>query len=150
MGNSSLADLTRETLFLVAAASARRRSCLQALSVRPGYLRWEPNGVRLIPDPEFLPKNQTLDFIPGDIFIPKIESMSSISEDRKWCPVRALKWYVKRTEVCRQSSRLFVLPRAPFSAASKDTISRWLVDIIAPQATGRVKGIQECYEEMSL
>ena len=142
LGVSSLANLTHKTLFLVATASARRRSCLQALSIKPGYLRWEPNGVRLVPDPEFLPKNQTLDFVPGDIFIPRIESLSSVAEDRKWCPVRALKWYVKRTESCRQSSRLFVLPRAPFTAASRDTISRWLVDIIAPHATGAVRAHQ--------
>ena len=84
---SSLPDLTHKTLFLVAAASARRRSCLQALSMKPGFIRFEAHGVRLIPDPEFLPKNQTLDFVPGDIFIPEIKTMSSISEDRFWCPV---------------------------------------------------------------
>ena len=89
-----------------------------------------------------MPKNQTLGFISGDIFIPRIESLSSVVEDRRWCPVRALKWYVKRTESCRQSSRLFVLPRAPFTAVSRDTISRWLVDIIAPHATGAVRAHQ--------
>ena len=131
--------MTRKTLFLVAAASARRRSCLQALSVKPGYLRFEPHGVRLIPDPEFLPKNQTLEFIPGDIFIPEIKTLSSVSEDKLWCPVRALKWYIKRTESLRQSPRLFILPRAPHTAASKDTISRWLTEVIAPHAQGRVR-----------
>ena len=60
MHEATLPDLTHKTLFLVAAASARRRSCLQALSMKPGHIRFEAHGVRLIPDPEFLPKNQTL------------------------------------------------------------------------------------------
>ena len=139
MHSSSLPLLTRKTLFLVAAASARRRSCLQALSVKPGFLRFEPHGVRLIPDPEFLPKNQTIEFVPGDIFIPEIKTLSSVSEDKLWCPVRALKWYLKRTESLRQSPRLFILPRAPHTAASKDTISHWLTEVIAPHAQGRVR-----------
>ena len=130
--------LTRKTLFLVAAATGRRRSCLQALTVKPGHIRFEGHGVRLIPDPEFLPKNQTLDFLPGDLFIPEIASASSVREDRKWCPVRALKWYLHRTKDIRTSQRLFVLPRSPFTAATKDTISRWLTEVIKPHAQGRV------------
>ena len=91
MHSCSLELLTRKTLFLVAAASARRRSCLQALSVKPGHIRFENHGVRMVPDPSFLAKTQTLTFVPGDIFIPEISSASSVAEDRKWCPVRALK-----------------------------------------------------------
>ena len=107
--------------------------------MKPGFLRFEPHGVRLIPDPGFLPKNQTLEFIPGDIFIPEIKTLSSVTEDKLWCPVRALKWYLKRTEGLRQSPRLFILPRAPYTAASKDTISRWLTEVIAPHAQSRVR-----------
>ncbi|KAJ8034258.1 hypothetical protein HOLleu_21019 [Holothuria leucospilota] len=134
--------LTRKVLFLVAAASARRRSCLQALSVRPGHVRFENHGVRLIPDHQFLARNQTLTFLPGDIFIPEISSASSVPEDRKWCPVRALKWYLHRTKEVRASDRLFVLPRRPFTAASKDTISRWLTEVITPHAGGKVRAHQ--------
>ena len=134
--------LTRKVLFLVAAATARRRSCLQALSVRPGHIRFENHGVRLIPDHQFLAKNQTLTFLPGDIFIPEISSASSVREDKKWCPVRALKWYLHRTKEVRTSDRLFVLPRRPFTAASKDTISRWLTEVITPHAQGTVRAHQ--------
>ena len=136
---ASLADLTHKTLFLVAVASARRRSCLQALSTKPGHLRFENHGVRFIPDIAFLPKNQTLLFIPGDIFIPELKTMSSIPEDRFWCPVRALKWYLKRTEKLRSTSRLFIIPSTPYGAASRDTISRWLVEVISPHAQGGVR-----------
>ena len=134
--------LTRKVLFLIAAATARRRSCLQALSVRPGHVRFENHGVRLVPDHRFLAKNQTLTFLPGDIFIPEISSASSVPEDRKWCPVRALKWYLHRTKEVRTSDRLFVLPRRPFTAASKDTISRWLTEVITPHAQARVRAHQ--------
>ena len=138
MHKSSLADLTHKTLFLVAVASARRRSCLQALSVKPGHIRFENHGVRFVPDHRFLPKNQTLDFIPGDIFIPELKTMSSIPEDKYWCPVRSLRWYLNRTENIRSSSNLFIIPSSPYGAASRDTISRWLVEVISPHAQGRV------------
>ncbi|PIK39645.1 hypothetical protein BSL78_23522 [Apostichopus japonicus] len=65
MGSSLLRDLTIKTLFLVASASARRRSCLHALSTAEGHIRFDSRGVRLVPDPRFLAKNQTLAFIPG-------------------------------------------------------------------------------------
>ena len=123
----------------MAAASARRRSCLQALSVKPGHLRFENHGVRMVPDPSFLAKTQTLTFVPGDILIPEISSASSVAEDRKWCPVRALKWYLHRTKDLRTSQRLFVLPRRPHTAASRDTISRWLTEVITPHAQGQVR-----------
>jgi len=136
---ASLSCLTHKTLFLVAAASARRRSCLHALSTKPGHIRFENHGVRLIPDPLFLAKNQTLEFLPGDIFIPEIKTLSSIREDRLWCPVRALKWYIDRTKELRSSSRLFILPGGQHTAASKDTLSRWLAEVIRPHTHDRVR-----------
>ncbi|PIK57927.1 hypothetical protein BSL78_05209 [Apostichopus japonicus] len=107
MANASLAALTKKTLFLVAVASARRRSCLHALSTKQNHIRFEGHGVRMVPDPSFIAKNQTLTFLPGDIFIPEIKTMSSVAEDKRWCPVRALKWYLNKTEKLRQSTSLF-------------------------------------------
>lgn len=134
---ASLEHLTVKTLFLVAAVTPRRRSCIQALTTKPGHIRFEPHGVRLVPDLDFLPKNQTLDFVPGDLFIPTMSSGSSITEDKVWCPVRSLKWHLHRTESLRQSQRLFILPRRTHSPASKTTISRLLVDLVAPHALSR-------------
>ncbi|PIK47103.1 hypothetical protein BSL78_16030 [Apostichopus japonicus] len=136
MANASLAALTKKTLFLVAVASARRRSCLHALSTKQNHIRFEGHGVRMVPDPSFIAKNQTLTFLPGDIFIPEIKTMSSVAEDKRWCPVRALKWYLNKTEKLRQSTSLFIIPRPPYAAASKDTLSRWLVEIIRPFTSG--------------
>ena len=130
--NAPLELLTRKTLFLVAAASARRRGCLQALSVKEGFLRIDPDGIRLLPDPQFLAKNQSLTFTPQEIFLPSLSIGSSVAEDKKCCPVRAIKWYLERTKPIRKSDGLFLLPRSPYTPASRMTISRWIVDLIRP------------------
>ncbi|PIK49494.1 hypothetical protein BSL78_13642 [Apostichopus japonicus] len=70
MARASLAVLTKKTLFLIALASARRRSCLHALSTKRNHIRFENQGVRMVPDPSFIAKNQVLNFLPGDIFYP--------------------------------------------------------------------------------
>ncbi|KAJ8017681.1 hypothetical protein HOLleu_44739 [Holothuria leucospilota] len=130
--NTSLELLTHKTLFLLAAASARRRSELHALTTKRGFIRFSHNGVYLIPDPTFLTKNETASFSPGEIYLPNISSSSSIREDRKICPVRALIWYIEKTKNIRSSERLFLIPRSPYNPASKDTLSRWIVNLITP------------------
>ena len=128
---ASLKHLTLKTIFLLAAASVRRRSALHALSVKQGHIRFENDGVRLVPDPAFLAENQTLDFLPHPIFLPKIETFSSIAEDRAWCPVRALRLYIKATQSFRgHHTRLFLSINKPHSPISSDTFSRWLVEVI--------------------
>ena len=110
---ASLRLLTLKTAFLVAIASGHRVSSLQALCVDPGHLRWEASGVRLIPRMGFIAKNQSLKSGSVEIFLPAISTLSSVEEDKVWCPVRALKWYVDRTKSIRASSSLFVATIAP-------------------------------------
>lgn len=124
MSNAPLEALTHKTLFLVVAASARRRGYLHALSVRTGFLRFDSDGVRLLPNAEFSAKNQTDSFTPKPIFLPKIDVLSSVSEDRVWCPVRALHYYVRRTRDVRTSDQLFILPRSPYTRQLTETPSR--------------------------
>ena len=88
----SLFFLTVKTVFLLAIASGQRCSSIHALSVEPGHLRWENSGVRLIPSASFLAKNQTESTGQVEIFLPVISSHTAVSEDKVWCPVRALKW----------------------------------------------------------
>ena len=133
--SATLEHLTSKTLFLIAAASARRRSELHALSTKEGFIRFDPAGVRLLPDPQFLSKNQSASFTPREIYLPALKEMSSVPEDKLWCPVRALRWYLEKTRAVRTSDRLFILPRSPYSAASKDTLSKWLVKVITPHTT---------------
>ena len=63
-----------------------------------------------------------------EIFLPSLSSFSAVSEEMVWCPVRALSWYLDRMETYRTSSSLFVTSIEPFKAASKATLSRWLVE----------------------
>jgi len=127
---ATLFHLTIKTVFLIAIASGQRRSSIQALSIEPGHIRWEKSGVRLIPVASFVAKNQTASSGSVEFFLPSLASFSSVEEDKVWCPVRALKWYISRTKSLRSSSDLFITTTAPHRAASKDTISRWLVECI--------------------
>ena len=117
-------------MFLIAIASGQRCSSIHALSVEPGLLRWENSGVRLFPSASFLAKNQTESSGQIEIFLPVISSHSVITEDKVWCPVRALKWYLERTRDFRSSNSLFITTTAPHRPASKDSVSRWIISAI--------------------
>jgi len=132
LGEASLKFVTLKTIFLLALCSGRRRGALAALSADPSCLRFENHGVRLLTRPSFLAKNQRVNFLPDPIFIADISRFSSVREDRFWCPVRALRFYLKKTESFRQvGSSLFLSLNAPHSGVSPDTISRWLVQVIS-------------------
>ena len=66
------------------------------------------------------------------IFLPFISTLSSVEEDKVWCPVRALKWFVHRTISRRTSSFLFVATIAPHKgvATSIIMITFWLGECI--------------------
>ena len=113
--------LTLKTAFLVAIASGHRVSSLKALCIDPGHIRWEASGVRLIPKMGFIAKNQSLKSGSVEIFLPAISTLSSVEEDKVWCPVRALKWYVDRTKSKRASSSLFVATIAPHKEVATST-----------------------------
>ena len=132
LGGSTMLHLSMKVAFLLAVATARRRSELHSLSIETGHIRWEPGGVRLIPRIGFLTKNQSESFSPPDIFVPDIKSFSSVPDDKLWCPVRALKWYINRTKPLRAAcSQLFISTTLPYGPASRDTIARWLVSAIS-------------------
>ena len=128
--SASLLDTTIKTCFLLAVASGQRVSSLHALSIARGHIRWENGGVRLIPNAKFIAKNQSETSGPVEIFLRPLTKFSSIREDKVWCPVRALKWYLDKVKNLRKSDQLFVITKAPFSPASKSTLSRWIVAAI--------------------
>ena len=134
MATSSLHHLSMKTAFLIAIASGQRRSALHALCLTPGHIRWERRGVRLIPRAKYIAKNQTASSGPVEIFISPLSELSSIVEDKVWCPIRALKWYLDRTKNLRKDDQLFIITREPYTPASQDSISRWIVEAI--QAAG--------------
>ena len=127
LGKASLLNLSIKTCFLIAVASGQRRSAIHALTTASGHIRWESSAVRLIPEASYIAKNQTANSKPCELLIPRIQSFSSEDEDKLWCPVRALKWYLDRTKDIRCGPNLFISSRPPHSPVSRDTISRWLV-----------------------
>ncbi|XP_072168449.1 uncharacterized protein [Diadema setosum] len=130
LAKASLARLTWKTAFLLAVACGHRRSTLHALSTAPGHIRWERDGVTLIPSPTFIAKNQTSSTKPVEIFISPLTAFSSVPEDKVWCPVRSLKWYLGRTKSFRKHDQLFLICKEPHSPASRDSVSRWIVNAI--------------------
>ena len=73
-----------------------------------------------------------------EIFLPVISTLSSVEEDKAWCPVRVLKWYVDRTISIRASSSLFVATIAPHKGVATSTLSRWLVECIEMAGTDAI------------
>ncbi|XP_030834672.1 uncharacterized protein LOC115921380 [Strongylocentrotus purpuratus] len=132
--SATLLHTTIKTVFLMAIASGQRRSSLHALSVAPGHIRWEGRGVRLIPKASFIAKNQSDTSGSVEVVLHPLSDLSSVSGDKLWCPVRALKWYLHKTKPFSKLDQLFLVSREPHSAASRDTISRWLV--LAIKAAG--------------
>lgn len=127
---ASLTNLTHKTLMLIALASGRRCSELHALSTGE-HLRLSRAGATLYFRPGFLAKNERVSFSADPIFLPSIATESSVHEDRLWCPVRALRYYLKRTESIRGSvEQLFIITRVPYTAASKGLLARWICEAI--------------------
>jgi hypothetical protein len=121
--------LTIKSVFLVAAASARRRSEIHALSAEQDRFVVTGEGLRLLPRLCFLAKNQSLKYPGQPINLPSLTRHDPNS--CAWCPVRCLKMYKKRTSEWRDDPKsLWLCLKAPHLRASKDTISRWIVDAI--------------------
>lgn len=124
-------DLSRKTAFLVAAASGRRVSDIGALSVAENHLAFRSDGAHLLPRAGYLAKNQTQSFTPKHIILPDLRKAAGSPDDGPWCPVRALKFYLRRTATYRgEVDQLFITAQKPFKAASSQTISRWIVSVI--------------------
>lgn len=134
LDSCELKFLTWKTVFLLALASASRISEIHALSVKDGNLRFERHGIRLLPDLQFLGKTQRLKnpWIP--IFIPSFKEYATEEKDLKLCPCRALKMYIKRTQMKRSvdniESLFLTYQKNVCKAASKNTIARWIVSLI--------------------
>ena len=92
---------TMKCVFLLALASARRRSYLHASSVAPGRCVFARGNtqqqlvVSLLPEPGFLAKNQLPTQAHEWITVPGIAHLNPTEAERMLCPVRQLKLYVR-------------------------------------------------------
>ena len=149
---ASFKHLTLKTVFLLAMASAGRRSELQALRFDQNYIQFKPKGagVTLYFSPEFMRKNQKPNQVNDPWYIPAVPTGKS-EFDAPNCPVRALCYYhrhlTEHPELGKDKCCLFV-PIKDNNAGkelSASTISRWICTTIvdahaAVQNSGNLSG----------
>ena len=130
LASCSLRDLTRKTHFLVSLAKAKRVGEIQALS---RVVSFSSTGAGLSYVPEFLAKTETaVRPLPRSFSIQSLQDFAAcLPEDLLLCPVHSLREYLRRT-FCfvNWPRRLFVSPRRPSRAMSKNGISFLLQDVI--------------------
>ena len=122
-------------VFLLALASARRHSCLQALSVAPGRCVFAREYtqcqlvVSLLLEPGFLAKNQLQNQAPEWIIVPGIAHLNPTEAERMLYPVRQLKLYLQDSERIQGGhQRMFVHWNRNIRDIMRNHISRWVVD----------------------
>ena len=133
LSEASLKYCTLKTVFLLAFATARRRSEIHAFSVEEGCLRFNKSdgSVSLLCQPGFLAKNQLPHVLPEPIYVPSLaKSCGRDDADRVLCPVRSLKFYLKRVEASRGSRKRLFLPLIGNKDISAATVSRWISEVI--------------------
>ncbi len=123
--------LTLKTVLLLAISSLKRVGDLQALSVAPSFLDFAPGLAKafmyLPKVPSSVPRPVVLQaFCPPPLREPDQEKLNCM------CPVQALYAYVHRTALWRKTDQLLVCYGPPKKglSASKQTLSRWIVDAI--------------------
>ncbi len=128
--------LTLKTVFLLAISSLKRVGDLQALFVAPTHLDFAPGMAKafLYPRAGYVPKVPSVTprpvilqaFSPPPIREPDQQKLNCM------CPVRALDAYVHRAALWRRADQLLICYGPPKRglSASKQTLSRWIVDAI--------------------
>ena len=105
---------------LVALASCKRPGSLTLLSVKEDFCRL--SAEQIVFQPISLEKTENM------LHTAKPLVIDSFDQDLTLCPVFHLKAYMDRVKLIRTTDKLFVILKAPYSAAA--TIARWLADII--------------------
>ena len=117
LARASFLDKTKKALFLLALATAKRVSELQALSFSVSF-----QGEDLVSyyDPFFRAKTESVaNPLPRSIIVPSLSDFAGDLPERVHCPVRAIKYLRKASRSASFiPSRLFVSPRNPERAMS--------------------------------
>ena len=130
LSSASLKDLTMKCLFLLALALAKRVSELQALSKEVGF---SSQGALVSLTLGFRAKNDNkAKALPRNFLVKDLQQLVGREEERKLCPVRALRAYLERTKAFDNKNRksLFLAPKDPARAASKNGIAYMLKSLI--------------------
>ena len=130
---ASLKHLTFKTVFLLALGSGKCRSEILAWPNKNIRHQADWSKVSLYPSPSFLAKNHLAKEGPecvAPVVIPALAPTldKSLKEGRSLCPVRALRYYLDRTQELRQGKELvFVSFKKGFTKdISPATILSWI------------------------
>ncbi len=125
--------LSLKTAFLMAISSAKRVSELNALSVAPQCLQWGPEDskVTLWPNPAFLPKVLSSNYVNTPVILPAFHS-GDLQMHHELFPVRSLRVYVDRTAPWRTTDQILVCfsDRGKGSPVSKSRLAHWITKVI--------------------
>lgn len=116
-----LRDLTKATCMLIALVSAQRQQTLHKLNIENMTIK--PNAIAFYVQ---LVKQSK----PGNAGI-KVELLA-YDQDKRICEYRHLLEYLKRTQSLRGNEKqLFVSYKKPYRKVSKDTLGRWIKQVMA-------------------
>ena len=138
--NISLRDLTRKTLFLISLATAKRVGELQALSRRVSF---SSSSAGLSYVPEFVAKTESaMRPLPRSFEVKSLGDFAAgMPEELLLCPVRSLPAYLDRTSsLVNRPRRLYVSPKCPSRAMSKNGISYLLREVIVQSGASSKSG----------
>lgn len=131
MKTASLQAISWKTAFLLALATAKRRSELRAFSYR--VLHSEHWGsITLRPLPEFVAKTEVIGRPETRLQEVTLQGLASFAgdlmEERTLCPVRAVKIYLPRTQDIRSGRQELFVPykEGAKQSISPATISSWI------------------------
>ena len=129
LARASFLDKTKKALFLLAMATAKRVSELQALSFSVSF---QGEDLVLYYDPFFRAKTESVaNPLPHSIIVPSLSDFTGDLPERVHCPVRAVKYMRKAARSASFiPSRLFVSPRNLERAMSKNAMSFYLRQLI--------------------
>ena len=117
LARASFLDKTKKALFLLAMATAKLVSELQALSFSVSF---QGEDLVLYYDPFFRAKMESAaNPLPRSVIVPSLSDFAGDLPERVQCPVRAIKFLRKAARSASYiPSRLFVSPRNPERAMS--------------------------------
>ena len=135
-----LRSLIKKILFLILLATAKRVGELQALS---RVVSFASSGACLSYIPEFVAKTESaLNPLLRSFVVNSLDDfVVGLDEELLLCPVRSLREYLKQTSSFVDCSRrLFVSPRSPSHAMSKNGISYLLCEVNFESGACKVDG----------
>ena len=129
LARASFLDKTKKALFLLAMATAKRVSELQALSFSVSF---QGEDLVLYYDPFFRAKTESvINPLPRSVVVPSLSDFAGNLPERLHCPVRAIKYLRKAARSASFiPSRLFVSPKNPKRTMSKNAMSFYLRQLI--------------------